>query len=301
MKRKLTSSKRTKKRTNEPGDGGEIVIRKATDAKEKPRNWLIYGISGTGKTTLAASFPKPALLVDITDEGDESVEDIEGLDVYEVTEAEDLERLYWHLAKNKGKYKTIILDTISQMMPLIVADVAKKSKKKIAGKKAGDWGTMNQKQWGQVSDKGRDILNKFRSLGVHFVMLAQQKMTEHDTEQDDIDDVLLPEVGPAVMKSVATHACAVASFIGNTFIRNVKSKKELRKKSVPTYCLRVGPNPVYLTKVRKPVSIEVPDHIRNPTFEKLINLKKGIATNGKEVEKGKRRSEGSKPEGRRRK
>jgi ATP-dependent phosphoenolpyruvate carboxykinase len=48
------------------------------------RSYVFYGQSGTGKTTLAATFPGPILLCDIKDRGTDSVVGVEDLDVMEV-------------------------------------------------------------------------------------------------------------------------------------------------------------------------------------------------------------------------
>ena len=39
---------------------------------------LLYGRSGTGKTTIAASFPTPLLLLDIREKGTDSVANVKG-------------------------------------------------------------------------------------------------------------------------------------------------------------------------------------------------------------------------------
>lgn len=270
-----------------------LKTRPAGQASNRKKTYLIYGRSGTGKTTLAGSFPGPALLINLKDDGDDSVADIEGLEVYEPETFEEMEEAYWYLHANPDKFATVIIDTITQMQTMVVEGIAKqKSRAKLAGKMpAGSWGTMTQKQWGEASSKMNGLIMKFRDLPCHTVFLAQEKVIEVEEDNDDgIADVILPEVGPAVMKSVAGLACSSSSLIFNTFIRNSVVKKGLQKRRKTSYCIRVGPNPVYTTKVRKPKSIDVPDFIANPTFEDIIQLKQGTYTNGtKEKREGSKR------------
>jgi hypothetical protein len=39
--------------------------------------------------------------------------------------------------------------------------------------------------------------------------------------------------------------------------------------------MRIGPNPVYTTKVRKPKAITLPDTIENPTYKDVIDIIEG--------------------------
>jgi hypothetical protein len=41
------------------------------------------------------------------------------------------------------------------------------------------------------------------------------------------------------------------------------------------YCARVGAHGYYLTKVRKPKSVELPAFLVDPTYEDLLELKNG--------------------------
>jgi hypothetical protein len=81
------------------------------------------------------------------------------------------------------------------------------------------------------------------------------------------------------MPSVNSDLCASVSTIGNTFIRLKVSKEKVDGKTVrkaeKLYCLRVGPNEVYTTKVRKPKGITAPDYIVDPTFKKIQRVMKG--------------------------
>lgn len=248
--------------------------------------YLIYGKSGTGKTTLAATFPKPILLIDINDDGDESVEGVGGLKVLRPKTAEDLEKAFWYLDKHKKRYSTVVIDTITQMQALVVSEIASQSNKTAKkGKAPGAWGTMTRNQWGQVSERLKTLILQFRSLPCHTVFLAQEKLVDADEGPDDgVEDIISPEIGPAVMKSVANLTCASANIIGNTFIRSSIAKKGLKKKREIDYCMRIGPNPVYITKVRKPKKVFVPDYISDPSFEDIIKLRKGLL-NGTSQEK----------------
>lgn len=286
MKRSVKSSRVKQRASASTGpqrhqqDGRSITTRKATDSLERKRTWLVYGRSGTGKTTLAASFPKPILLIDIKDEGDESVSDVEGVDIFEPASLEEFEAAYWWLKHDKKgqRYKTVVIDTLTQLQLLVLESIGDgKSKAKLRGQKAiGSWGTMTKQDWGKASEIMKTQIMNFRGLPSHTVFIAQEKMVDPDEGHDDgVQDIMSPEVGPAMMKSVAGLACSASSFIGHTFIRSRVVKKKLRKQRIAEYCMRVGPNPVYITKTRKPKGIEMPDFVVNPTYDSIRNLTKG--------------------------
>lgn len=234
---------------------------------------VIYGLSGTGKTTLASTYPKPIALIDFTgEEGHESVLDVEGLEVFPVTTLEELEDVYWFLKKS-GKFKTIVWDTISSFQRLMVQETCKKKKLK-KGQRAGDWGTMSMKEWGQVGGAINAKITEFIELETTMVFLAHQRVFDPAESDDDTENELMPEIGPGCIKSVSAHLCASAAFIGHTFIRMSVVKVKMKKKRRPEYCLRVGPSPVYITKVRKPRHVELPDYLSDPTYKSIINLKK---------------------------
>ena len=276
MKRtiKTTSSLR---KTKEFGD--ELPVRNPGHKSDEPihRSYVFYGRSGTGKTTLACSFPGPVLLIDANDRGDDSVSDVKELKIFDAVEWEDIEDAYWFLKKNPDRYKTVVLDTVTMIQALAMEFTMEKKKTK---KALGTWGSMTKQEWGQVAELMKTQIINFRNLPMEVVFIAQDRTFNFDDEEGATDEAIMPEVGPRLMPSVASVLNAAVHVIGNTFVRVRYVKKEVngKKKDVQRieYCLRIGPNPVYITKVRKPKSIEAPAFIVDPTYEDIIDTIEGV-------------------------
>jgi hypothetical protein len=242
---------------------------------ERFHSFVIYGRSGTGKTTLASTFPSPILLIDIRDEGTDSISDMD-VDVKEIRHTDEIEEIYWKLTKDPKRYKTVVLDTVSQWQQMAIEELAEDKKIK-GGKKLGDWGSMTKRDWGDVAAILKEKFINFRDLtrlGINVVFLAQDRVNIEE-EGSEVEAQLTPEVGPQVMPSVAKSLNASVSMIGNTFIRVRQVKKEGKIERRIDYCLRIGPNPVYVTKVRKPKKTEAPSVIPNPTYEDIIEIIRG--------------------------
>lgn len=235
---------------------------------------LFYGRSGTGKTTIAGTFPTPILLLDIGERGTDSVADVEGLDVLAIKQWSDLEEVYWEL-KDGTDYKTIVIDAAHTMQGLALQEA-----RNLAGKKEKD--QTSQRDFGQASGLMNQWIYHYRDLrddGINVVFLAHDRLREIDTEDDE--SVILPEMGPNLMPGVAKTLTGSVNIIGYTFIREeVTRSKVAGKKAIREiqYGLRIGPNPIYHTKIRKPKEFELPEYIVDPTYAKLVNVLKGNST-----------------------
>jgi phage nucleotide-binding protein len=236
------------------------------------QSWAIYGRAGSGKTTFSATFPKPLLLLDCADKGTRSIKNVKGVKVKQIEDWDDVEDVYWYLKRNKKNFKTVVFDTITQLQQICLRHLLPNSD----ASTLGDWGTLSKRQWGEASAKMKEVITNFRDLGIEIVFLAQEKTTTGDDEGDD-EDLLIPEVGPAAMKSVAAHLNACVSVIGHTHTR-IKSKKKEGSKKVEhrtIYCMRIGPNPIYATKVRKPKGIQPPAYIEDPSYDEVMEIIEG--------------------------
>jgi phage nucleotide-binding protein len=260
----------------------ELPLRKPGEGRQF-RSFVFYGRSGTGKTTVAGTFPGPKLIADIKDVGDDSLAGVEDIDVMDIRTWDDFELMYWWLYKNPKRFKTVILDTLSQLQGLCIRKVLEDKGKD--PDTAGQFGAMTKQDWGTVASMMKDWIIRFRDLPLHVVFIAQDRVFNNGEE--DASEGLDPEVGPGLSPSIAKHLNAAVHFVANTFIRQrtvrIKLKKENRVKGKPPYkdvsriefCIRIGPNPIYMTKVRKAKAITLPSVIVDPTYDKLMAITTG--------------------------
>lgn len=256
---------------------------KAFKKMTRHRSYVLYGNSGTGKTTLSCSFPGKILLLDVKDHGTDSVLDIpEDIAVgMPINEWDDIEMVYYYLKKHSEEYSTVVIDTMTQLQQLAVEKVLADQKK--STKNAGNWGTMRKKDWGEVASLMKEWITSYRDLnkiGIEVVFIAQERIFNQTDEEDEVSDNPLPlQVGARLSPSIMAHLNAAVNVIGQTFIRKRIKEVEVngKKKEVEKmqYCLRIGPDSLYITKARKPKAIELRSIIINPDYDKIIQELKG--------------------------
>lgn len=232
---------------------------------------LIYGRSGTGKTTLSGTFPN-LLVLDIGERGTDSITDTNA-QVIKIKQWSDIEDVYFELKSGDHSFESVSVDSLHALQALAIKKV-----KADAKKDEGD--QTSQRDFGQAGALLNQWISNYRDLrddGINVIFLSHDKVSEYEGEDEE---QITPEVGPRLMPSVASTVVGAVNIIGYTFIRQAEpEKKKLgQKKSEPKkeYCLRVGPNALYTTKVRRPKSAEVktPEFIVDPTYDKLLGLVK---------------------------
>jgi hypothetical protein len=253
---------------------------KPVNKKRYYSSTALYGKSGTGKTTLAATWPKPILYLNIADNGTDSIRDLgDDVDVKDIETSDDMrDVILWihaQLKKDKLRYRTVVLDTATQMQNIIMNEVAKekarKGKKIPKGKRPGDWG--------EIAGSMKSLIMDIRNLPMESVFIAQERVFNMEEDDGTGNDLLAPEVGARLSPSVMADLNASVSVIGNTFIRVRRKKKQVDGKSVwqvkKQYCLRVGPNEIYITKIRKPKGVEAPDFLVDPDYKTIMEIVNG--------------------------
>lgn len=252
----------------------------SVDDMDENRAFLFYGRAGTGKTTIAGTFPAPVLVIDVNDRGTDSIKGT-GASGIRIKEWEVFEAIYWDMIEHPDKYekyKTIVVDTVTQLQTLAIEYILRKKKKDVS--KAGDWGTMTKREWGDVSQLMKTWIINFRDLEKNVVFLAQDRVSkENDEDEEESIDGLLPEIGPSLSPAVAKTICAAVHVIGNTFIKRTVKVKEVAGKKIEKeetkYCLRIGPHPICLTKIRKPKDIDVPAIFVDPSYSDIMTIIQG--------------------------
>lgn len=255
----------TKKTTSE---ASFPIMDRIAPVAERPSflSLLVYGRSGTGKTAFASTFPKPMLLLDIREKGTDTIAQVEGIDVLQVLGWDDIESVYWYLKSGKSKYKTVVIDQITQMQDLAMEKVRKEEGKE-------EFDLLSKKDWGAISGLMKTWLFHYRDLveeGINVVFVAHERSTVSD---DSVEDQIDPSIGARLMPSLASAVNGAVSVIGNTFIREEFTGHD--KVREVKYCLRIGPHAYYTTKIRRPVEFVAPEYIVNPTFEKVSRIIRG--------------------------
>lgn len=275
MKKKLGATKPASEPKSLEGDIASRIV--DVEDLEDHVKMVLYGRSGTGKTTFAGSFPMPGLLIDCNDRGTGSVRGVKGLKVLPARTLADVKQAYWLLESGKHNFKTVILDTVSMLQDFAIREVLADNRREVEDGDLGGWGTMRKQDWGDVSSIMKAQLINFRELPMNVVFIAQDRTSREDGS--DEDGGISPEVGPRVMPSVASTMNAAVDWIGNTFVKEkvITTKVGVKKKERREiqYCMRIGPHSSYITKVRKPKAVEVPRYVVDPTYDKLIELVKG--------------------------
>ncbi len=241
---------------------------KPVHALESAMAALFYGRPGTGKTTVAATFPKPALLLDVKDKGTDSISNVSGINVLSIESWQDIEDVYWGLADGTLKYKTVIIDPVSTLQDVAMLKVLEDD-----GKKPGD--QIAQRNWGNAAGLMKTWITNYRDLidsGINVVFLAHDRATDGDEGDDGALD---PSVGARLMPSVASFLNGAVGVIGNTIIRENVTLVNNKKQRRAEYAMRLGPHAYYTTKMRNPKGTPLPDILTDPTYDKLVAIMRG--------------------------
>lgn len=236
---------------------------------DTPMSALLYGRSGTGKTAMAATFPKPLLVLDVREKGTETIANVPGIHLASVDKWSEMDEVYYYLKENPTKYKTIVIDQISQLQ-----DLAMEQARRDDNLEATD--LLPRRVWGAISGMLKNTLFAYRDLvnyGINVVFIAHERTNDAD---ESVEDQIDPSIGPRLMPSVASSINGAVSVIGNTFIREKFIGEGKDKTRLVEYCLRIGPHAYYTTKVRRPREADPPpDVLVNPSYDKLLAISRG--------------------------
>jgi len=246
----------------------------------KPRlTCIFYGRSGSGKSTLSSTFPKDILLLDFKEDGTDSIRDVPGVFVLKIKTWSDFEDVYWGLKDGQHQYQTVVIDTVSGLQDIAILAVKEQNG-------ASAESAVSQRMWGEVGSRLKEWIYNYRDLPMNVVFLAHERVRESESEDALDEGQLDPEVGPNVIPSVAKTLCAAVNIIGNTYIRQsfIRSKKNPGKTTRKVeYCVRLGPHPYYITKIRTSRLCKIPESLPDASYDKIKDLMTGKTGNKKDV------------------
>jgi phage nucleotide-binding protein len=219
---------------------------------------LFYGPNGTGKTTVAGTFPGPVLVLDCNEKGTKVLVGT-GSKKRLVTTFDMFQMAYWYLKDGKHPYKTVVIDTVTNLAEITMRSILGEDVTRMPHK--GDYGANSQilKRW----------LLDFRNLPMNVVFICQEKRDSDDDIESETASVY-PQLSPAVRGILGGGV----DVIGNTYIKEVDDSENPGKVKVK-FCMRIGPNSKYLAKCRTPRGAKCPASIVNPSYAALRKIMRG--------------------------
>lgn len=156
----------------------EIGIEKLAQGGFNPDRvrFLVYGDSGAGKTTFAATWPNP-LFLDI-DDGLASVK--HPVDRVFINDWDKLLDVFWFLADSEHPYDTIILDSLNEAQRLAMDKTLEEFPE--IRRSYGSLPSMSD--YGKALDDFDRMVRSFKALPLNVVLIAQT--TSKQFEQDVI-------------------------------------------------------------------------------------------------------------------
>jgi hypothetical protein len=233
------------------------LLDEAVDIKDLgQRNlWVIYGKSGSGKTKVLSTFPKPLLYLQIGDDGSNTIIDAEDVKAIRVKDSSHLKGLLQEARLDK-KYATVACDTFSLFTnEWIDANAIQKKKR------------MTQQMWGDLKSDTEEIIKLAHILALKKIVV----LTCHEGADafEGMEDEITPDIRPSVTKGARTYLEAMANYGIHT---TILEKQNDNGKTLYRYAVHLASNPYYWVKTQKPANIKLPKLVYNPTYDKIMNL-----------------------------
>lgn len=256
---------------------------------------LAYGRPGAGKTTLAATasvvpelFPVLYInaesgIMSICESWPDRI-DRENISVVDFEGYAQLQKLFEYLAFGKHPYKTVVLDSLTELLAYVVG----KWKEHLIPKDANGVPIseesdkkMGLKVYERATDQMRTICRRFRDLPMHVIMVCHEGTSDMNGLA-----VTHPDLTPALLKSVMSYV-DIAAYMTTREVSAEGSEKEV------TYLLTCTPRPSRYGKDRTPqrkLGGVIQDATMSSIWSRVTTTTKKEETNGTKTPSSRRRS-----------
>lgn len=223
--------------------------------------WVLWGKSGSGKTKVGSTFPKPMLYLQMGDDGSNTIAQVDGIDAIHIETVAKLKSVLKELIKDR-KYKSVFVDTFS-MLTNMWTDENIISKKK----------RMTQQAWGDLKIETEECIRLLHKLARRHNVIASC----HEAMEtiDGMEDEIIPDACPNVSKGARTYLEGMANYgIHTTKITRTVEKGDEEVEEIK-FAAHIGANPYYWTKFQVDSSVKLPAIMVNPTYSKIMKLING--------------------------
>lgn len=139
---------------------------------------MVYGVAGSGKTTLALSAPAPLLLDFDNGVHRVNIEHLKDVDTVQVTAWQEVKQLLGMVpgvpAEDLSDYETIVVDTIGKMMDYVITHVCGAKQPSL-------------RDWGAINAEFQNFTRALSNIGKHVIFVAHR-----DTRKEGDDTIYIP-------------------------------------------------------------------------------------------------------------
>lgn len=250
------------------------ILSQAEKPKNRPTICTILGDAGLGKTTLASTFPKP-VVIRIEDGVHGVPENIRPDSLPLITEVPQLWEQLTALAKEQHDYKTVIIDSITQLDELFIKHVVDEDPKKprSINQALGGYGA-GMRAVSDLHQRVRRACQYLNDKGMHIVFIAHSETVTIEPPDGDAYTRYDLRLGK---KSVAPYTDNV-DLIGYLRLQTFTTGDGDKKKAVSdgSRVLTCHPVPACISKNRYGITENLPVKIgENPLTNYISTLKQG--------------------------
>ena len=165
-------------------------ITKASESGEQYLKVLLWGPNGTGKSTLCGTAPAPILYLYTERQGLISFQRMApDAGVIHVESLSDLRQILRELREDPHGYKSVCLDSFTEMQMLIVDEILSKKREKSGDEDA----SLTIKDHMMIHDRSKSMVRAFRDLPMHVVLtcLSETVVIGEDDEARTVTRIML--------------------------------------------------------------------------------------------------------------
>lgn len=262
-------------------------LNKAQGISTAPENklHLLHGFTGSGKTTIAGTYPKPMLVIEIdTDGGSQVLKKYSDTEVKRISIGRNDRPFYKTMLdilneiETDTHYKTVLIDPYSAIQDILVEH-----------KEAAKGSKLNKQEWGEIGIQMTVLRNKVAKLsqGDRYMVLSlhTKSVEDNDTYVGDSFDSNYPKLTKNNANNLM-EMCEAVIYCTKKVFKNEDGSTEVG------YVGYIGQFPTVRTKFRVyKTTINSGFYVRDLTFDKIKAIAEGEdyaqykATNVVEVEK----------------